>query len=214
MKKIIKIILITVLLVAAIPAAAHQPAYIEDATRVAVAEPEISKAYYGVLPGQPVKFVISASTSFAFYANLLVPDRLPVAKNISALVMNQDGTAVARLFGPDFVWTKWHEEFAGDDYWRGPEVRQTLPAGTYTIIVSSSNNWERYVLAVGERESFPLSSLLKTEREIYLIKTEFFGKTGWAIFEGKIGRGLLIGVTVLLLVMLGILYWLIKRKAR
>jgi len=197
-------------------ASAHQPFYVAKADYTAVSEPEVSKAYYGLLPGKPAKFVIATTTPFDLYVGLLVPDLPNAAKNISAYIIYQDGTVVAKLSGENFTWTKWHEEFAGDDYWQGPEFRAKMPAGTYTISVSSPHNWDRYVLAVGERESFPLSGLLATERQIYAMKTQFFGKPWHSIFEGKIGRYELYGLGAVALVLIIILFlWrVIRRKPK
>jgi len=45
-------------LVVASPAVAHQSHVVGDAARVAVSDPEISKAYYGRLPGVPARYEI------------------------------------------------------------------------------------------------------------------------------------------------------------
>ena len=98
-----------------------------------------------------------------------------------------------------FKWVRWYEEFAGDWYWQGPEFRQTVPAGTYTIIVyNTDNNWDKYVLATGEIESFQISKYPDTEKQIYAIKTEFFDQSWYAIFAGQIGRYQLLLVILLL----------------
>lgn len=181
-------LLISLLFVAG-TVSAHQPNYVHDKTWVKVTEPEVSKAYYGILPGRSVRYVISTTTPFALYIGLLVPDLPEIKKNISALVIYQDGTVVARLEGEKFKWIRWYEEFAGDWYWQGPEFKQTVPAGTYTIIVyNSDNNWDKYVLVTGEVESFLISKYPEMEKQIYAIKTEFFAKPWYSIFAGKIGR--------------------------
>lgn len=191
-KNILKYFLLCSFLLIAGTVSAHQPNYINGKTLVKISQPEISKSFYGILPNKSVRYLISTTTSFNLYVGLLMPELPeivnPSASGISALVMYQDGTVVGRLEGGKFKWKKWHEEFAGDWYWQGPEFRQTVPAGTYTIIVYSlDNNWDKYVLAVGEIESFPLSYLTEMQKQIYSIKTEFFEKPWYSIFEGKIG---------------------------
>ena len=215
MKKIAKLILLISLFAVAGIASAHQPYYVAKAGYTGVSEPEISKAYYGLLPGKPAKFVIATTTPFELYVGLLVPDRPNAGKNISAYIVYQDGTIVAHLDGESFVWTKWHEEFAGDDYWQGPEFRGQMPAGTYTISVSSPHNWDRYVVAIGNRESFPLSSFLVTERQLYSVKTLFFGKPWYSMFEGKIGRYVLSGliIFILIIIVFALLLWRLSRKS-
>jgi len=199
------------MLIVAGTASAHQPNYVNDKTWVKITEPEISKAYYGILPDKSVKYVISGIVPFSLYVNLLVPDLPEINQNISALVMYQDGKVVARLEGDKFKWTRWYEEFAGDWYWKGPEFKQIVSAGTYTIIVySSDNNWDKYVLATGETESFSISKYPEMEKQIYAIKTEFFGKAWYTIFQGKIGKyQLLVTILIFLFVFLGPL---VKRK--
>lgn len=189
LKTFFKYFLLFILMAVSGMASAHQPNYVGEQTWVKISEPEISKAFYGVLPGKSVRYVISTTTPFLLYVGLLVPDLPEIEKNVSALVIYQDGKVVARLEGEKFNWTKWYEEFAGDTYWEGPEFKQTVPAGTYTIIVySPDNNWGKYVLATGEKESFSAKKYPAMEKQIYAIKTEFFEKPWYSIFQGKIGR--------------------------
>ena len=169
-------------------ASAHQPNFVDSQKWVRVNEPEISKAYYGVLPNAPVRYVISTTEPFDLYVGLLVPDLSEVRTNISAEIIYQDGTVIAKLVGEKFEWEKWHEEFAGDDYLKGPEFKKNVPAGTYTIIVQSpDSNYDKYVLVVGEKEKFSILKYGEMEKQIYDIKTKFFEKPWYAVFEGKIG---------------------------
>jgi len=177
----------------AVSASAHQPEYINDKSWVGVTEPEISKAYYGRLPQKPVKYIISTSSPFKLYLGLLVPDIPEVNKNVSVFVVYQDGTVVAKLLGEKFIWERWYEEFAGDWYFKGPEIEKNMPAGTYTVIVfSPDNDWDKYVLAIGNRESFSLLDFPNMEKQLYKIKTVFFEKPWYSIFEGKLGHYVLI----------------------
>ena len=59
-------------LVVAFPAVAHQPHVVGDAARVAVSDPEISKAYYGRLPGVPARYEIVGRRPFTLYAQITV----------------------------------------------------------------------------------------------------------------------------------------------
>lgn len=193
-----KYILFVLLFFGAGTVSAHQPNYIENQTWIKVIEPEISKAYYGVLPGKEARYVISTTTPFALYVGLLLPVLPEANQNISATIVNQKGEVIETLVGNKFPWKKWFEPFAGDDYWQGPEFKKEVPAGTYTIIVySSDNNWDKYVLAIGEKESFSASAYPEFIKQIYQIKTTFFAKSWWAIFEGKIGFYLLIFLIII-----------------
>ncbi len=201
-KSVVKIIFFLTLLVAW-PVSAHQPNYSHDATWVRVSQPEISRAFYGSLPGSPVRYVISSPSSFPLYLGLLVPNLPDINKNLSVSVINQNGQVLTTLNGEKSNWSKWDEEFAGDVYWKGPEFKQTVPAGTYTIVVySKDNDWDKYVLAIGEKESFPFWEYPRTEKQLYQIKTEFFGKSWYSIFEGKIGRYQLGGLLFLIFLIL------------
>lgn len=186
------LILVIVCLIA-VRVSAHQPEFINDKSWVKVMEPEISKAYYGFLPNQSVKYIISTTSPFTLYLGLLIPDLPDLSKNLSVFVVYQDGTVVASLLGEKFVWNRWYEEFGGDWYLRGPEIEKNVPAGTYTVIVSSlDNDWDKYVLAIGNKESFSIFDFSRVEKELYQIKTDFFEKPWYSIFEGKIGHYLLI----------------------
>lgn len=210
-RKLIKFWFIFVLFLAAGIASAHQPDFVSSKTRLAVREPEISKAYYGFLPNQPVMYVISSSAPFRLYVSLLVPDLPEISKDISATVVYQDGSIVARLNGQESDWVRWHEKFAGDEYWQGPEFQKDVAGGTYTVIVSSpDNNWDKYVLAIGERESFSLISWPETEKEIMTIKTQFFDKARYSIFEGRIGI-VLVGILAVIAILVFRPWQYIKR---
>ena len=63
-----------VCLIVASPAVAHQPHVVGDAARVVVSDPEISKAYYGRLPGVPARYEIVSRRPFTLYAQITVPD--------------------------------------------------------------------------------------------------------------------------------------------
>ena len=59
--------ILAIFLVGVRPAAAHQPRLVTS-DRVSVAEPEISKAYYGELAGLPEYFSFTADRPFRLFA--------------------------------------------------------------------------------------------------------------------------------------------------
>ena len=63
-------------------ALAHQPRLVGDDLVIKVEDPEISKAYYGTLKGEPAIYIIQSNEPFNFYLDLLVPDVEGVNKNV------------------------------------------------------------------------------------------------------------------------------------
>ena len=191
---------------------AHQPYLIGKESTVTVVDPEVSKAYYAELNGSPAVYTLTSDKPFELYANILVPDIVGITKDFSAVIRAKDGKEIVKIDGEHFQWEHWYEDFAGDWYWKGPEFKQTIPAGTYTITVSNPTNSGKYVLAPGEAEVFTLGGTPHTIKEIYSVKTKFFGKPGYAVFEGIIGKAMLgILVFILLIIILG---WYVVHRRR
>ena len=205
MKKIILIqaVVLAVIKFCFLPNAyAHQPRLVDVQTTIFVSLPEISKAYYGKLAGQPVIFHIKAQESFKLYVNLLVPDIEGVEKNVSAKIL-KDGAVLAVLEGPLFDWKQFHEPFAGDDYFRGPEFSAIQEPGIYQIEVYSPDNQGKYVLAIGDKESFPLGELVNAYLILPRLKSEFWGKSPFSAYNNIMGIFLgiiLLAVAVVLVI--------------
>ena len=193
---------------------AHAPYYINTESRVSTQEPEVSKAYYAELDGKPAEYTITSDKPFSFYINILVPDIEGVTKDFLVQVENDKGSVVATLDGENFIWERWYENFAGDWYYKGPEYKKTLEAGVYKVIVSNKTNTGKYVLAPGEKEVFTIGGTPKTISEIYKIKTKFFNKNAFSIFEGIIGRSLLGMHIFIVLLIIGGTYLIRKRNAK
>ncbi len=201
-----KILLITAIfslfLFSVPPALAHQPRFVREAKNIEVQNPDISQAFYGEFTGEPVVYEIKAEKSFELYIGLLVPDLSGIKKDVSAQVILQSETGekeILNLDGQNYKWTKFFEEFAGDDYWQGPEGRkEDAEPGTYIVTVSRPGNFGKYVLAIGETESFPPGETIKTLWTLPALKKDFFNKSPWSAFNNKIGKYL--GGFVLVLV--------------
>jgi len=212
--RILTLTVVAAALLVAAPAFAHQPRISIGQTDVAVDQPEVSKAYYGILDGTPVTFTIHAAAPFDLYANILVPDVPGVTTTLSALV-SQDGKDIVTLEAPRMLWQTFYEEFAGDTYLKGPEYRlKAAPAGTYTIVVSSPDLKGPYVLAIGETEAFPPGEMLKALWNIPRMKMALFHKSPFAIFEGIIGHYLLITLGGIMLVAAIILAIVVKARRK
>lgn len=173
---------------------AHQPRLIGNETEVIVTLPEISKAYYGNLTGKPVTYHIEAREAFRLYVNILVPDIEGIEKDFSVKILKK-GTVISHLDGKSHEWTRFHEPFAGDYYYRGPEYAEMQDPGLYEIQVYSPDNQGKYVLAVGDREAFPFRELIKTYLVLPRLKSEFFGKSPFSAYSNIMG--IFLGVIVL-----------------
>jgi hypothetical protein len=191
-------------------ASAHQPRLVAGDTFVVVTDPEVSKAYYGTLKGEPAVYTITALEPFALYVGVLVPDIVGQEKDVSA-VITKDGEPLATLDGANFTWTKFTEPFGNDTYWEGPEYKAEVPAGRYEIRVSSPNNDSKYSLAVGEIEAFNLTESLNAVTLIPELKKEFFNKSPIDFILSPLGAGLIV-IMFGLAFIFGFLYRYILRQ--
>ena len=160
--------LICILLLFSINVYAHQPKLINHSPSiddpVNVIFPEISKAYYSKLTGQPHYYVIQSEEDFLFYTSILSPKVGEDYTWFSLEVLDENQNLIYKADGSKYKWTAWYEPYARDWYWKGPEIGidsgkefQTsfsINAGTYLIKVFNENNEGHYSLAVGEAEFF------------------------------------------------------------
>ena len=208
MRKYIFITLFLVLL-APVLVSAHQPR-LATGNPIIVTEPEVSKAYYGQLAGEPVIYKIHSDQPFALYVNILAPDIVGQKKDISALVL-RDGQILKSLDGLNFDWQKFFEPFGHDNYWKGPEYKSSVPAGDYEIRVYSSNNDSKYSLAIGETESFSLGEIVNVYQLIPQLKRNFFEKSSADFIFSPFGWGLILLCFVLAFAF-GFIYRFIWRR--
>ena len=190
-------------------ASAHQPRIVES-VQTFVSDPEISKAYYGKLTGEPDVYTIASPVPFNLYVGVLVPDIRNQKKDVSAVVL-KDGVQVVVLEGSMFPWTKFFEKFGHDTYWQGPEYKAHVDAGNYEIRVWSSNNDSKYSLAIGGQEKFNFEESLNALTLIPEIKKNFFEKSPMDFIFSPLGWGFIIGMYVLAF-LVGFMYRQILRK--
>jgi len=199
---------------------AHQPRLVEKETTV-IENPEISQAFYAELTGSPQNYTIQSDIPFKLYVGLLVPYLSDSDTDYIAKVTSDTGLNVF-LDGNSFEWEPFYEEFGGDDYLNGPEYMDDsfeddyphgvlVDPGLYTIEVSSSDNRGKYVLVVGEIESFSFSEIVNTIKTLPKLKSDFFEKSAFTAFFNLIGLFLFIPV-ILLVIFLIILYRRYKNK--
>ncbi len=190
-------------------ASAHQPR-ITESRLTEVPSPEVSKAYYGKLTGEPDMYVINASEAFDFYVNVLVPDIAGQKKDVSAVVM-KDGKQIALLDGATFAWKQFFEPFGYDTYWQGPEYKARADAGTYEIRVTSPKNDSKYSLAIGEIEKFDGKEGLNALTLIPRLKKDFWGESPISFIASPFGWGLIVVMYALAFIVGFILKFIMKK---
>lgn len=154
---------------------AHQPHMVTDTGVTRVEKPEVSKAFYAELHGKPAVYEIASPDSFDLYVNILVSDEVSIPTDLSVNVTSGPDTIVL-LDGRAYKWTEFYEPHGGDSYLMGPEERLRVGPGTYAATVSRPGNEGRYVLAVGEREEFPPSEIIRVIGLMPRLKRDFFHK--------------------------------------
>ena len=215
-------LLLFILFLFSMPVHAHQPKLINYSPTIdsphKVIFPEISKAYYSKLTGQPHYYVINSEDDFLFYTSILSPKINEEPSRFSLEVLDGDQNIVYKVDGLDFEWTAWYEPYARDWYWKGPEIGVesgkefqtsfTIDAGTYYIKVFNESNTGHYSLAVGEAEFFGsnLWEQILTWAPIILYIGPYMDIVHWQKFDIRAFIP-----HIALLVLIFIIYFLIKR---
>ena len=213
--KVIPLLFLALFVFAPSLASAHQPR-ITESRLTQVPNPEISKAYYGELTGEPDVYVIKTSEPFDFYVNVLVPDIAGQKKDVSAVVIKDGNTEkpLVVLDGIPFEWKKFYEPFGADTYWMGPEYKARAQAGKYEIRVWSSNNDSKYSLAIGEIEAFDGKEGLNALTVIPELKKNFFEVSPISFIKSPFGWGMIV-ILYLLAGIVGLVYrTILKRVAK
>jgi hypothetical protein len=219
MKKYIFTIILIIGLFWAGAVLAHQPRLVLGNDVVKIENPEISQAFYGKLNGQPKYFIISEKAPFPLYLNILMPYTSDAKKDFIVDVFR--GTKdlpeekIYTLDGPKSDWKYFYEEFAGDEYWQGPELKVEVASGDYLIKISNAENMGAYSLVVGEIESFPPNEILNTLILLPQLKSQIFNKSPLTAYFNVIGEylGLLIlGIIILVIIILMAVKYVKKGK--
>jgi hypothetical protein len=109
-----------------------------------------------------------------------------IAKDFSAIIY-KDSRPYAYLYASKSKWEEFYEPFGGDWYYQGPEYKKEVPAGTYLIKVYNPKNEGKYVVAIGEEESFPLNVAIKTIFVMPSLKLNFFKESFLSLLFSKYG---------------------------
>ena len=187
MKKICTSLIITLLLIIVIKSSeAHQPVLNSEKSNseepYIIEKPEVSKAIFAELKGEPHYYRIDSNTKFKFYAGITTPkiDNCPLTKKFSFDVLASDFELIKKKDGEKFNWWAWYEKHGEKWYWIGPEIGAKFKSnrdynkGTYYIRVFNQNNTGQYVLAVGDIESFPISVIIKMMFTLPSINSAFW----------------------------------------
>lgn len=212
-------------------ASAHQPQLVPAGqTEVKVEKPEISQAFYGSLRAQPVNFTIESDKDFTLYVNLLLP-KLPDAnkRTFVAIYLKDDKGIheIAYLNGEQSEWKEMYEPFGGDWYWQSePAFKKEVKAGTYLVQVVNicpalssgtpgnqcvTDNAYKFVLAIGEKESWTPLSTYKTLKALPHLKKDFFEESPWTAYNNYVGL-IALGFIALIIVLVILIIWLFKKR--
>ena len=152
---------------------AHKPVLNENSSYppdapYEIEDPEISKAIYSTLSGDPHFYRIQSEEDFDFYSGILAAKigDCALESKFSFEVLDSDFHLIYLADGENFKWTPWYEEYGKQWYWNGPEIGQNFAsnrvfkAGTYYIKVFNNANTGQYILAVGDIEKFSLTDIV------------------------------------------------------
>lgn len=147
-----------------------------------IENPEISKAIFSTLNGDPHYYKIQSKTDFDFYAGILAAKigECALDKKFSFQVLDSDFHEIILADGVNFEWTPWYEEFGKQWYWNGPEAGEkfssdrVFKAATYYIKVFNNTNTGQYILAVGDIEKFSFTDTVGLIFSMRKIKDEFW----------------------------------------
>ncbi len=178
-KSFIIVSAISGLLVPFFLALAHQPRFIPSTpATIRISDPDVSQAFYGELRGTPDLYSITTQKPIHLYASILIPDIERSKKDIFVIANDTHNESVIfTLNGLTGSWDRFYEPFGGDWYLQGPKIELDVPAGTYNLTVTSSDNAGKYVLAIGKNETFPLREIVRAFFIIPRIKLFYFGKS-------------------------------------
>lgn len=211
MKKIILFIIF--LLLTPFLIYAHQPRQVKS-ENIEVKNPEVSQAFYARLSGNENYYHIYSEKPFELYVGLLIPENLKIKTEhlitVSAEIL-KDNQKIFYLDGKNYNWERYYEEFAGDYYYKGPEIKKQVEGGSYTVKVFNDNNQGSYVFVVGQKEEFPPNETLNTIIVLPQIKKDYFGKSPFTAFSNKIGL-FIFGPIIIVLVLIFCIVIFIKKR--
>jgi len=208
-------IVVLILLVSPFLVLAHQPRLVSGEVTV-IRNPEVSQAFYGELKGKHDHYNIIEEEEFELYVSILVPDLPGIGKDVSVAIEpidEIDNNFIYFLNGTDFQWERYYEEFGGDYYYQGPDIKAKVGPGGYDIHVMSTDNLGKYVLVVGQIESFPIDELINTIFTLPSLKQDFFEKPAYTAYFNLIGL-FIFGPVILVVIIVALVLLFLSRRGK
>jgi len=150
----------------------HKPILNDNSTYPAdapyeIEKPEISKAIYSTLTGEPHYYRIQSEVDFDFYAGILAAKigECSLNSKFSFEVLDSEFHKIYLADGENFEWTPWGQNFASNEVFK---------AGTYYIKVFNNSNTGQYILAVGDIEKFSFTDIIGLIFSLGDIEDEFW----------------------------------------
>ena len=166
---------------------AHKPVLNKNSTYppdapYEIENPEISKAIYSTLSGNPHYYRIQSDVNFDFYAGILAAKigECALESKFSFEVLDSEFHRIDLADGENFEWIPWYEEYGKQWYWNGPEIGKNFlsdrvyKAGTYYIKVFNDTNTGQYIMAVGDIEKFSFTDIVGLLFSMGDIENEFW----------------------------------------
>ncbi len=166
---------------------AHKPVLNKNSTYppdapYEIEDPEISKAIYSTLSGNPHYYRIQSDVNFDFYAGILAAKigECALDSKFSFEVLDSEFHRIDLADGENFEWIPWYEEYGKQWYWNGPEIGENFlsdrvyKAGTYYIKVFNETNTGQYIMAVGDIEKFSFTDIVGLLFSMGDIENEFW----------------------------------------
>jgi len=166
---------------------AHKPVLNKNSTYppdapYEIENPEISKAIYSTLSGNPHYYRIQSDVNFDFYAGILAAKigECALESKFSFEVLDSEFHRIDLADGENFEWIPWYEEYGKQWYWNGPEIGKNFlsdrvyKAGTYYIKVFNETNTGQYIMAVGDIEKFSFTDIVGLLFSMGDIENEFW----------------------------------------
>ena len=118
--------------------------------------------------GSHITNVLTAIRNSNFTQVLKCPfDDCPLSEKFSFEVIGTNFRLIELKDGENFNRWPWYEKHGEKWYWIGPEIGEKLKSnrvlkeGTYYLRLFNRTNTGRYILAVGETESFPFTVIVR-----------------------------------------------------
>ena len=166
---------------------AHKPVLNKNSTYppdapYEIENPEISKAIYSTLSGNPHYYRIQSDVNFDFYAGILAAKigECALESKFSFEVLDSEFHRIDLADGENFEWIPWYEEYGKQWYWNGPEIGENFLSdrvykpGTYYIKVFNETNTGQYIMAVGDIEKFSFTDIVGLLFSMGDIENEFW----------------------------------------